>query len=132
MSDSAVATIVAGIITVVTMVIGFLTLWVKLKYAGSKAEEAADKAVIVEKKIDDNTATTKSVDAKTDTIVGQTNGVLTQMRALIDNISERVSKMEDYNRESSHRLFDVINVLALKVERLLVAQENKTPTKEVK
>lgn len=45
LSDSAIATIVSGAITITTMVVGFFTMWVKLKYG--------------EKKIDDNTAITK-------------------------------------------------------------------------
>ena len=50
MSDSAVATIVTGLVTMVTLVVGFLTLWVKLKYGADK----------VERKIDINTALTKA------------------------------------------------------------------------
>ena len=50
MSDSAVATIVTGLVTMVTLVVGFLTLWVRLKYGADK----------VERKIDINTALTKA------------------------------------------------------------------------
>ncbi len=53
MSDAAIASIVTGIVTVATLLIGFLTLWVKLRYG----EEKTDK---VEKKIDDNTVLTKA------------------------------------------------------------------------
>lgn len=63
MSDAAITTIVSGVITavltLVPMVIGFLTLWVRLKYGVEKAEEAAKKAKAVEEKIDNNTQLTK-------------------------------------------------------------------------
>ena len=55
MSDAAVASIVTGIVTVLTMVMGFLTLWIKLRYGVGKAEEAVVKVKAVESKIDENT-----------------------------------------------------------------------------
>lgn len=75
MSDAAITAIVSGLITITTMVIGFLTLWVKLKYGADKAEEASEhaaravvkaeeaavKAICVEDKIDANTALTAEV-----------------------------------------------------------------------
>ena len=60
MTDAGIATIVTGVITVATMIVGFLTLWLKLKYGVSKVEEAAVNAKVVEKKIDDNTTITKA------------------------------------------------------------------------
>ena len=63
-SDAAVAnivaTIVTGGVTVTTLVVGFLTLWVKLRYGAQQVEKAAIKADVVEKKIDSNTAITKA------------------------------------------------------------------------
>jgi transcriptional regulator of nitric oxide reductase len=126
-SEAAVTIIVAGAIQVVGMIVGFLTLWVKLQYAGTKAAEAVIRAGVVEGKLDANTLATNAVSVKADTIVDQTNGTMTKMQGLVERIAERVSKLEDYNRESSHRLFDVVNTLGLKVERLLVVQEIRTP-----
>lgn len=64
MSDAAVATIVGAAVNIIGMVVGFLTLWVKLKYGVQKAEEAATKAQVVETKIDRNTdITTEAKDA---------------------------------------------------------------------
>lgn len=123
MSDGVITIVVAGLVQVVGMVVGFLTLWVKLQYAGTKAAEAVVKAAEVEKKLDDNTATTNSVSAKADTIVDQTNGSMDRLRTLVETTAVRVSKLEDYNRESSHRLYDAINVVVLKVERLLAVQD---------
>lgn len=130
MSDAAITTIVTGVVTCVTLIIGFLTLWVKLKHAATKAEAAATKAQEVELKLDSNTILTRSVDTKTDTIVEQTNGAMDKVRLLVEGVAERVNKLEDYNRTSSHRLHDAVNGLALKVERLLVMQGIKMPTSD--
>lgn len=133
MSDAAIATIAAAAVTITTMVIGFLSLWVKLKYgvqqvkeASDKAEEAAraasEKAKTVEEKLDANTNTTKSVDAKTDTIVKQTNGAMMRLTSLVEDTVLRVSKLEEYNRQSNHRLADAVNALHLKVAEILALQ----------
>jgi predicted nucleic acid-binding Zn-ribbon protein len=53
MSDSAIASIITGVVTVMTAIIGFLTLWVKLKYGEAKIDDAARRAAVVEGKIDD-------------------------------------------------------------------------------
>lgn len=59
MSDGAVIAIVTGCVTVTTSLVGFLTLWLKLKYGADKAAEAVVKAAEVEKKIDANTVITE-------------------------------------------------------------------------
>lgn len=51
MSDAAITAIVSGVITVAGMVVGFLTLWVKIKYGVEKVKE-------VESKVDANTVLT--------------------------------------------------------------------------
>ena len=69
MSDAAVVAVVTGLVTITTMVTGFLTLWVKLKYGVRVSEEASESAKlavvkadetasIVGTKIDHNTAMT--------------------------------------------------------------------------
>ena len=50
MSDAAITSIIAGLITITTMVVGFLTLWVKLRYGVKE----------VENKVDVNTAMTRA------------------------------------------------------------------------
>ena len=60
MSDAAVATTVTGLVTITTMIMGFLTLWIKLKYGIKKVEEATEKAHTVEQKIDHNTVITEA------------------------------------------------------------------------
>ncbi len=138
MSDAAVTVIVTGVVQVVIIAGGLLTLWVKLKYgidtaqgAAVKAEESATKAAqkveVVEEKLDANTSTTESVSQKTDTIVDQTNGVLTYMGNLIANIANRVDKLEDYNHIASHRVLDAINAMHLKLAAMSVSQEKPSP-----
>lgn len=71
MSDTAVAVIVAGVLQLAGMIIGFLKVQSQLKNAESdakvaahKAEEAADSAAVVMQKIDTNTTiTTEAKDA---------------------------------------------------------------------
>ncbi len=127
MSDAAVATIVAGMVQCTGMIVGFLILWTRLRYAEGAVRSAATKVDVVERKLDANTTTTESVYAKADTIVNQTNGAMEATRSLVVRISERVDKLEEYNHDSVHRLLDVINLLSLKVERVLVMQEVKPP-----
>lgn len=57
MSDAAITNIVTGLVTITTLVMGFLTLWVKLRYDAKKAEEISK---VVESKIDSNTLLTLS------------------------------------------------------------------------
>lgn len=147
MSDAAIATVCAAFVTVATSVVGFLVMWVKIKYAAERADEAATKAKVVEDKIDNNTELTRtgttaatehaivaataataaktlaeSVDTKTDTIVKQTNGNVDVMKNMIVTMAERVSKLEDYNRESAHRVLNAINATHLKVAELVAVQ----------
>ena len=134
MSDAAVTVLVSGLVQVMVLVMGFLTLWVKLKYGVEEARDAAGKAeksaILAAAKVEDveaklaaNTAMTDSVNIKADTIVSQTNGNIEQMAMLIKQVAERVDKLEDYNRLSSHRVLDAINTIHLKVAVLVAVQE---------
>lgn len=80
MSDAAVATLVSGVVTIVTMLVGFLTLWVKLKYGVEKTKD-------VESKVDHNTALTTKIEQ-------QTNGPLSDKLAALD--VEVASKLENH------------------------------------
>lgn len=73
MSDGSITVIASTVVTVVTLIIGLLTLWIKLKYGVDKVQEVsenAQKAALaakevatnIENKIDENTAVT--VEAK--------------------------------------------------------------------
>lgn len=80
MSDGAIASITAALITITTMVIGFMTLWVKLKYGVKTAES-------VETKVDHNTAMTERIEQ-------QTNGVLTTRLDQLDEHASRILTLE--------------------------------------
>lgn len=90
--------------------------------AKKAATAAADKAAVVERKLDANTVTTEAVDAKADTIVSQTNGSLDRVRTLVDQMAERVDKLESYNHDSTHRLFNAIHAMHLKIAELVALQ----------
>lgn len=139
MSDAAVAAITAALVQMTFMIVGFLTLWAKLKYgvkeaqasakiAAESATKAADKAEVVEKKLDANTVTTNEVSTKTDTIVRQTNGTMDQVHMLIAQVASRVDKLEEYNRDSAHRLLDAINAVHMKVVAIATVQKIPIPT----
>ena len=151
MSDAAVSSLVYAIITIVGMIVGFLTLWVKLKYGVAKAEEAATKATVVENKLDENTRLTKdgttaaaTAAARAETaatgaitaavsasqenaeklhilhkIEEQTNGAAESLRALVAALADRVKKLEEYNRDSAHRVLDAVNAMHLKLMELV-------------
>lgn len=59
MSDAAIATLVAAVVTILGQLITFLTLWVRLKYGEKKTEELSQKTDVVGDKIDHNTELTK-------------------------------------------------------------------------
>lgn len=80
MSDSAVANIMTDLVTITITVVGFLTLWVKLRYGIRKTES-------VESKLDDNTAMTASIQR-------QTNGVLDTRLSQLDDHGTRIAALE--------------------------------------
>lgn len=67
MSDGSITTIVTGTVTVATLVVGFLTLWLKLRYGVERADSLSRKADslaaqtgAVKEKLEENTAITKA------------------------------------------------------------------------
>ncbi len=105
MSDAAIMALAGSAVTIVTMVVGFFTLLIKLKYGVKEAKEAAEAAAIasskaaiktqnVEDKLDANTATTESVNQKADTIVSQTNGITDTLKSEISHLKEEVRDLK--------------------------------------
>lgn len=93
MSDAAIASIVTGIVTISTMVIGFLTLWIKLRYGVEKAEEVATKAQDMEDKIDHNTTiTTEAKDAATQ-VQSESNARNEEMEKVASTLMEHHSRI---------------------------------------
>ena len=96
MSDTAIASLVTGIVTVTTMIIGFLTLWVKLKYGVETAEKVAKKTEIVEAKLDNNTVITKAGNMAAASAVVTATTVANAAANSIDSIASQLNgKLED-------------------------------------
>ena len=133
MSDAAVSIVVTGVITLTTMVIGFLTLWIKLRYGVGKVEEVsvkADEAAVkaaeavvvakgVEAKIDDNTAKTEAVSGKT------TITAFIALEESVKTLTERVDKLEEYTHSTARQLLDSLSDVNLKVTTVLEAVLNQ-------
>ena len=92
MSDAAIASIVTGIVTMTTIVVGFLTLWLKLRYGEGKTEALAKKAEVVENKIDNNTLLTKA--AGTAAVQNAHNAAVAanETKEATQNIADTISK----------------------------------------
>lgn len=148
MSDSAVATIVAGSITIATMVIGFLTLWVKLRYGVEKAEEVARKTAAVEVKLDNNTSLTKegtkaaadnaATAVKTASeakeaavqsarmITDKLNGGLDKiLSAMITPVREMLAQHMEYVHLRNHDILNALNPLSTKLDVLIEILKQK-------
>jgi hypothetical protein len=124
MTDATIANIVTATVTIVTMVIGFLTLWVKLKYGVDKVQK-------VEDKLDDNTKVTKdgnvaaeshakaavtaaeNAATKAETLSSQLNGKLEermgalikqQLEPIVDMLKDHVVKDETSFAEVNEHL----------------------------
>lgn len=131
MSDAAitvvVTAVVAGVIQIVGMVIGFLTLWLKLKqdvqHAKDVALQAREAATTVERKLDENTATTEAMDKKTDTIVEQTNGGTVAMRNLVQELASRVGHLEEHVDVQNEEKLVILRELVNRVDALTSKQQ---------
>lgn len=146
MSDAAIASIVTGLVTVTTLVVGFLTLWLKLKYD----EEKKDKTdAAISKKIDDNThvtmiGTTEAAknagiaaltadEAKQATVAiaeninKKLNGgidsavadAIEPVHKMLKEHSEKIDNLEKYVHERNHDLLGVIQAQSNKLTMIL-------------
>lgn len=123
MSDAAIANIVTGIVTVTTIVIGFATLWLKLKYGvEKKADEAALKAAEVEGKIDGNTQITSEV----------RNATAKVAEHVIDCDEERKTLLRNINAHESRILNLENQMLSLKASVDLVSKNMDSTRHEVR
>lgn len=84
MSDAAIANVVTGLVTVTVTVIGFLTLWVKLRYGAERAD-------IVEKKIDNNTAITSAGTAAATKSANKAEVTADRARVAAETITEMLN-----------------------------------------
>lgn len=132
MSDSAIFTICGAVIQVALIVVGFLTLWVKLKYGAEKAEQ-------IEGKIDDNThitrtqtkaATAAAVAAakKADEVNAKLNGgVDDAIRKAIEPVSRALADHAETDEKNMAGILRAIGELSAKVESLAPKQQHYRP-----
>lgn len=110
MSDAAIANIVTGVVTIVTIVVGFFTLWIKLRYSEEE----------VTKKVDHNTNITSiaatnakvaAVEAKnaTEDINKKLNGGIDL--ALSSVIIPLKQTIADHEAKDEARFKDISNML---------------------
>ncbi len=149
MSDAAILSIVSSIITVIPMIVGFLTLWVKLRYGVEQATAAKENTDGVKGQIDDNTAVTKA-----GLVVAATNaqaavGAATEAHAAVEQMGKQLSKklnggidsaiagavdpirvalaehaarvdgLEKYIHDRNHDLLDALHTQSTKVDLLI-------------
>ncbi len=129
-----VTAIVAGVVNIAGMIIGFLTLWLKIKYGAEKAEAAvtkAEAAVVTQaalgKKIDDNTKITKAGVEAVSVVAKKLNGGLDEaLKEATEPIKERLAQHEQkiteiaaYHHKAKHDLVGAIDAVNTKVVLLL-------------
>lgn len=109
MSDATIATVVTGFVTVVTILVGFLTTWVKLKYGEERADK---KATEVERKVDANTALTRA----------GTERAATNANVAASAAGEAVKKVEEIVVQLNGRLEDrIIAIVKAYIEPMTTA-----------
>ena len=101
MSDAATASIMTGIVTITGLVVGFLTIYVRLKYGEKRSEDRASalekKTDDVSKKVDNNTVITKAV-----SVVAAKNAKVAAEAAII--AAETTKEINEHTREISGKL----------------------------
>ena len=149
-SDAAITVIMAGVIQVVVLVVGFLTMWVKLRYANEQAEAAAAnaelaavKAKAVEDKIDDNTKITKesaaaavqradtavvaatTTKAAVDVIGKKLNGGIDEaITTAVTPLHAAVANLERYVHDRNHDLLTSLQLQSNRIEAILMMVKN--------
>lgn len=76
MSDAAITSIVTGLVTIGLSAIGFLTLWIKLKYGVQKVEDANTKIDAAAVQVQANTDLTTKTKDMAETVNRKLNGGL--------------------------------------------------------
>lgn len=147
MSDATIAVIVSGAVQLAVAGLGFLTLWVKLRYGvEEKAKELKTKTDLVGRKIDDNTTITVEANqaavssaqtaasvasaAKTavDRIDRKLNGGIDSsireatdpIHAVLKQHTGRIEELTDYVHKRNHEVLNALQTQANKVEAVLV------------
>lgn len=140
MSDAAIANIVTGVVTVVISVVGFLTLWIKLRYG------VEEKTKTIDEKIDNNTtitmqaSSTAILNSKTavaaavdttaavDRIDRKLNGgidaaimqAIDPIHKALEQYKTKVEKLDAYVHQRNHDLLTALQIQNNKLESILM------------
>lgn len=90
MSDAAIASIVTGLVTVTTLIVGFLTLWVKLRYGESATRKVGEK-------VEENTEITTEAKDAANKAVAHALGCDKERAALLKGLADhdgRIAALE--------------------------------------
>lgn len=82
MSDAAIMSLVSGAVTVTTLVVGFLTLWARLRYGVQEVGE----------KVDDNTRITRAGTTAAATNAAAATAAATQARRTTEAIAQNIER----------------------------------------
>jgi hypothetical protein len=122
MSDTAIISLAGAAVSIVTTIVTFFTLWIKLRYGVEKAEEGIEKTEAVEAKLDDNTKKTEATKATTEAVAynidKKLNGGLdaaleARIKPLQDTLEDHVIQDGEFMRE----VRDALNKLREDIQR---------------
>lgn len=146
MSDAAIANIVTGLVTITVTIVGFLTLWIKLKYGVKKTEDVEAKAITVEEKLDANTIITKAASEAavksavtaarsateskeaTAAIAAKLNGgvdaaieaAVAPLHRRIDEHMGKLKELTDYVHQRNHDMMTALQIHANRLETVIL------------
>ncbi len=126
MSDAAVTVVAAGVVQVIVALVAFLTLWLKIRYGIVKAEEAANKAEVVEGKIDTNTRLTRAASEVQTKTAGVVEQIHTATNSDREKMERRLAALESANAALLVRI-DGLHSAALARQQQLLVQGRQTP-----
>ena len=134
MSDAAVATIVSGMITIVTLIIGFFTMLIKLKYAkeavdaNTELTKAGTEAAASNAK--EAAVAASSVVLTTDSINKKLNGGLHStineaIQPELKTIQDKFDALASYVHQRNHDVLDGMQLLSTQMTLLARKLEEK-------
>lgn len=147
LTDSQVTTVVTGLVTIFLSLIGFLTLWVKLRYGVNKAEEAVvnarASAQTLERKIDETSIVATQVKdhvtscddryrALSEAIAHHDNRLLaletqvTSIQTGMAAVDKSVEAVTDNIRSTRHEIRGSLQTITNQIS-LLTLQRQQTP-----
>ncbi len=150
MTDAAVATIVSGAITIAGMIVGFLTMWFKVKYTNQSVEEkvdantrvtkegtteATEHAKVAAEAANSVSMTTQSIDRKLNGgLHSAIHAAIDPVRAAMEEhkqeLNEKMSVLERYVHDRNHDILNATQVLSNQMNILSeqIARREKAQT----